>query len=135
MPNQDVTLTMSGEKFNDFSEALSAFNKRTEEVNDKLKKAKYAKVHRFPVSADVAKHTITVCLSIKDRSKVLWQELTEIIDKYKVGGKADRKPAKPAPKVQWGVWVPCADEATARAAAGFLTAVAKVGTPQVESRG
>lgn len=148
MPNQDLRFTMNASDFQDFSQALAAFNKRTEAVNAKLKKAKYAKVNRFPVS-----HTgtlVAICLGIKDRSKVLFQELTGIVDKYKLlqyrddglkalkaaeaAAKAVSRPVQPVSR-QWGLWVPCADEAAARAAAGFLAAITKVGMPQVECRG
>jgi uncharacterized membrane-anchored protein YjiN (DUF445 family) len=149
MPNQDLRFTIHASDFQDFSQALAAFNKRTEQVNAKLKKAKYQKVNRFPV--DHAGTLVSVCLGIKDRSKVLFQELTGIVDKFKLNpqtmgnrpknqtmaqaaAKAVSKPVQPVSR-QWGLWVPCESEEAARAAAGFLAAIAKVGQPQVECRG
>jgi hypothetical protein len=161
--SQDVTLSMPAPWFGDFSRAIAKFNKRTEKANAGLKKAKYQKVTRFPVMAKVRTpgnptDTVTVCVAIKDRSKVLWQELVTILDHYRdhcfnlegkrvatPEGQAAHYPATvPAKTVsspvqpvfrQWGLWVPCESEAAARAAAGFLAAIAKVGQPQVECRG
>ena len=148
MPNQDLRFTMRAELFNDFSKALAAFNKRTDKVNKELKKKKYERVNRFPVDhrTTIVGSTVTVCLGIKDRAKVLFQELCQIVTKFEICAqpavlkiqplvKPVSKPVAARSAPQWGLWVPCADEATARAAAGFLQAVAKVGVPQVECRG
>jgi hypothetical protein len=143
MPNQDLRFNIHRSQFNAFSIALTAFNRRTDKVNAELKKAKYARVNRFPVSS---KGDVTViCLGIKDRSKVLFQELIQIVNKYDLSvapsNVSTKNPAKAvsspiqAPSRQWGLWVPCESEEAARAAAGFLQAIAKVGQPQVECRG
>lgn len=191
MPNQDAVLSMPAPWFKDFSKAIAKFNKRTVRLNTE-KGTKFATVNRFPVTATmrVPGHptdTVTVKVAIRDRSKVLWQELSEILDHYRdvsfdlsgrrtakplddtplqpvtgvmaqaaakttvqprpdldamaiaasqsMPGKPVSSPVEPRSTPQWGLWVPCADEATARAAAGFLAAVAKVGQPQVECRG
>lgn len=190
--SQNVLLSMPAPWFQGFSKEIAKFNRRTDKVNASLKKAKYQKVTRFPTVAQVRTpghptDTVTVCVAIKDRSKVLWQELTEILDHFRdhsfdldgrrVATTGDQKtndakpqasmmasaiaatsstkpPAKPppwmkpcaapakaisspiqAPSRQWGLWVPCESEEAARAAAGFLQAIAKVGQPQVECRG
>jgi hypothetical protein len=158
--SQDVTLSMPAPWFGDFSREIAKFNKRTEKANAGLKKAKYQKVVRFPVMAKVKTpgnptDMVTVCVAIKDRSKVLWQELVTILDHYRdhnldLEGKrrpsiVQPVPSQPVAKTvsspvqpvsrQWGLWVPCESEAAARAAAGFLAAIAKVGQPQVECRG
>ena len=147
MPNQDLRFSIHRSQFNAFSIALTAFNRRTAKVNAELKKAKYQPVNRFPVSS---KGDVTViCLGIKDRSKVLFQELIQIVNKFDLAvapsNVPTKNPAKPPAKAvsspvqpvsrQWGLWVPCESEAAARAAAGFLAAIAKVGQPQVECRG
>jgi hypothetical protein len=144
--SQDVTLSMPAIAFNHFSDLIWAFNQRTDKANKGLKKIKYQKVARFPTGH--VGNTITVCVAIKDRSKILWQDLSGLLDKFKLEYpvlKAVTKPAPvpakavsspiQAPSRQWGLWVPCESEEAARAAAGFLQAIAKVGQPQVECRG
>jgi hypothetical protein len=81
MPNQDAIVSMPHEWFKGFTAAIVKFNKRTEKVNAGLKKAKYQKVNRFPISH--SSDTVTIRVAIKDRSKVLWQELSDILDHFR----------------------------------------------------
>ena len=68
--------------FNSFTEAIRSLNKRTDAVNATRKRKRFAKVWRFPKA--VNGDAITVRIPIKDRAKVLWQELTGIMDRYRL---------------------------------------------------
>lgn len=136
MSGSDIHVSIPALRFNAFSQAIRAFNRRTEQVNAGLGRPMFETVSRFPEShhGDM----VSVVVAINDRARVLFQELSEIIDHFITEAEpaeAVSKPVQPVSARQWGIWVPCADEADARAAAGFLTAIAKVGIPQVECRG
>ncbi len=197
---QNARLTIYASDFSEFSKAISGLNRRAKRFNAGLKQNRYEMVSRIPVSH--VGRTVTVEVKIKDRSKVLWQELSGILERFEARvARCDRPGFKPTPQEQmtasaiaaseslpkphdwvaagkgecdcpdclrekvkadadrlkiqtlpptvakpvsfpippasrqWGLWVPCADEVAARAAAGFLAAITKIGLPQVECRG
>jgi ureidoglycolate hydrolase len=110
----DLKATIKHDRFNEFSKVIVAFNKRTDKINSGLKKKKYHRVSRYPIGEDVKKGTVLVCVEIQDRSKVLFQELTEIINRFRVKPVEKELAVPPMnPPLQFGVWIPCSSEADA----------------------
>lgn len=107
----NLELTIPAHRFNDLSAALDNFNRRTTKVNAERKRKKYQKVTRYPINHNTVKRTVTVRIEIEDRSKVLFQELTEIVERFR---------KMKDPKKTFGVWIACASESEATVVAGVL---------------
>lgn len=78
---QGIQVTFPVSRFNDFTSAISSFNKRTEAVNRSRKKKLFKRVNRYPVCVNGDR--ITCRIDIKSRREVLWQELTGILERYR----------------------------------------------------
>ncbi len=117
----DFEVTIPANYFKDLTKAITNFNRRTDRINADLKRKKYQKVSRYPTNHNTVKNTVTVRIVIGDRAKVLYQELTEIINGFRVKPQKQSKQNEMAIPIRFGVWIPCASESDAVALARILS--------------
>lgn len=103
--SERIRLTIPVERFNDLTEDIQKLNLRAKAINRKLKKQKFDLITRHPMGANGKE--VIVCIEFPCRVRVLWLELTEILDKYREPVKVT-KPVKAKP--EWGVWIACGSQ-------------------------
>ena len=101
--HERIRIWIAREDFAKLTDAVKSLNTRTKKLNREAKKRKYCTITRTPCCYNNV--SVQIEFSFPDRASILWNEFTEIIDRFSI---SYQRPAN-LPKPTFGVWIPCKD--------------------------